>query len=95
MTLETAWDIVHEFCYSDNFSEYESFIYEEALNYILVTSDKYYENDDSWNIDVQVASYNLASYYEKIGKTELAIKYFKYSSDYGSSRAKERLEKLL
>lgn len=45
-----------------------------------------------WKTDVRAAAYNLGSHYEKIGKHDLAIKYYKISEEYGCSFARDRIE---
>lgn len=96
MDLDKAWEIVKEFYRIGDFKGDELILYEEALNYILVKSIELSEDDSSnmWKTDVQAGAYNLAAHYERIGKYELAIKYFEISEEYGCSFARDKIGKI-
>lgn len=96
MDTDKAWEIVREFYRIEEFSEDETILYEEALNYILTEALELSEADDfyMWKTDVEAGAFNLAAYYEKIGKYELAMKYYTISEEYGCDFANERIERL-
>ena len=84
MDMTKAWDIVGEYSSRDTLSEDDSILLEEALNYILI--EALIRNEKSryylWENDIIAGSWNLAAYYEKIGKYELAHKYYNLSKEY-------------
>lgn len=94
MDIDKAWEIVKKYSKLRTFSEEEMFLYEEALNYILQDALEISETCDLWNADVEAGAFNLADFYEKIGKYDLAIKYYKLSEEYGCDFAKDRIERV-
>lgn len=94
MDTKKAWAIVREYSSVECFSEEQMFLFEEALNYIIQDAMKYIKYGDLWRADIEAGAYNLADYYETIGKYELAIKYYKLSMEYGCNAASERIKKI-
>lgn len=95
MDLNKAWEIVGKYCGLRNFSEEQAFLYEEALNYIFQMSDELSRSSDMWEDDVIIGAYNLAAYYERIGKLDLAVKYYRISMEHGCETAGEKIEKII
>ena len=92
-----AWEIVKKGTGRiHDFTEDEAIIYEEALLYIFITAAERYEEDPfyMWEEDAEAGAFNLAFYYEQIGKYDLAIKYYKISEKYGCDFAEERIEEI-
>jgi hypothetical protein len=96
MDNKKAWKIVNTFTGADHLSEDETILYEEALNYIFTVAFESNEacGTDLFLTDVEAGAYNLAAYYEKIGKYELAMKYYEISKKYGCSLAEEAINKI-
>ena len=66
MTINEATDIVSRYSFENHLSEDEQFLLAEALTYMI-------EHDPAAR---DIWAYNLASYYDKTGEYDLAIKYF-------------------
>lgn len=95
MDINKAWEIVKKYSRLKSFTEEQMFLCEEALNYIMQNAMILSETSDMWKADVEAGAYNLAAYYEKIEKYDLAIKYYKLSMEYGCSIAKNRIERVM
>ncbi len=96
MDTSKAWKIVESnFCVEDA-DEDELILYEEALNYIMQGALALCEEDDFylWRAEAEAGAFNLADYYERIGKYELALKYYAISKKYGCDFAEERIERI-
>ena len=91
------WEIVESgFCVEDA-TEDDLILYEEALNYIMQDALELCEQDDfyMWKADAEAGAFNLADYYERIGKYELALKYYTISKKFGCDFADERIDGLM
>lgn len=96
MDTTKAWKIVKNGTCKSKFTEDEAILYEEALYYILTEALELTEKSDFylWRTDVEAGAYNLAAYYEKIGKFDLALKYYSMSEQYGCSFAGKDIERV-
>ena len=96
MDTSKAWEIVKSNSNLENATEDELILYEEALNYIFQNAFELCVDDDSdmWIADVEAGAFNLAAYYEKIGKFELALKYYGISKKFGCSFADIRINRI-
>lgn len=94
MDSNEAWEIVKQYSGTDNYTEDEMPLIEEALMHIYVMARDLCDADEFylWEADVEAGAFNLASYYEKIGKYDLAIKYYEISEEYGCSFAREKID---
>lgn len=87
MNTDEAWDISHEYYKKALHDEDENFIFEEAMELIYSSAAEAAKDSDMFNADAVAAAYNLACHYEKIGKFDLALKYYEISAGYGTSAA--------
>ena len=87
MNIDEAWDLSHEYYRKALHDEDENFIFEEAMEYIYSTSAEAAKDCDMFTADAMAGAYNLACHYEKIGKFDLALKYYEISAAYGTSAA--------
>lgn len=95
MDSNEAWEIVKQYSGANNYTEDEMPLIEEALTYIYVEArDLCDAGFDLWEADVEAGAFNLAHYYEKIGKYDLAIKYYEISEEYGCSFAREKIDNI-
>ena len=97
MNTDEAWKIVRKYTNASEYSKFEIPIIEEALTHIYVEARDVYEASGfiMGEFEVEVSSYNLAAYYEKIGKNELAIKYYTISYEHGCDFAQEQIDNII
>ena len=96
MNSDEAWEIVKRYSRVSDFAEDEMPLVEEALTHIYIEARNLYDEDHfyMWEADVEAGAYNLADYYEKVGKYELAIKYYQISIEHGCDFAQGRIENI-
>jgi tetratricopeptide (TPR) repeat protein len=96
MDSNKAWELVKKYTNQNELSEEDRILYEEALYYILVVALEIYDETGGklFQGDVEAGAYNLAAYYEQIGKYDLAIKYYEIAKKYGLEIADEAINRI-
>lgn len=95
MDSNEAWEIVKQYSGANNYSEDEMPLVEEALMHIYVKARELCDAGfDLWRADVEAGAFNLAYYYEKIDKYELAIKYYTISQKYGCDFVEDKIDNI-